>query len=277
MLRTRKFKSLLILAFAIAFAVVSCSDDNEVIEQQEPQSQISDSLKQALISNTSDNENSENFEQTIDWFKSLDDYCGVEAALLAFDVFDAENNSLNQINIVPWIAETGLTIEDVANDLELQVSQELGIEVQLIFVAGILIKPIDETSFEVAEISNFATFSDYFDDCESPDVTFEVTQGTFDFNIPMPTPDDVDFPDTQSPCVTLDFPLDILVADEADPSVTFQETVDELEFLDYLQGDVTGFVFIDFVYPVSLTLEDGTQVFANDVDELETILNQDCN
>ena len=44
MLRTRKFKSLLILVFAIAFTFVGCSDDKEVIEQQEPQSQISESL-----------------------------------------------------------------------------------------------------------------------------------------------------------------------------------------------------------------------------------------
>lgn len=71
-------------------------------------------------------------------------------------------------------------------------------------------------------------------------------------------------------------PLDIVVADEADLSVTFQESVDEIELSNYLQGNVTGFVFIDFVYPVSITLNDGTQVFANNVNEFETILNQDC-
>ena len=279
MLQTRKIKSLLILVFAIAFTFVSCSDDDEVIEQQEPQSQISQELSQSILDNLDQNQN-DDFEEKINWYKTLnaqDPYCGIEVALLAYEIFDINNNSLNQTNIVPWIAETGLTIEDVAEDLEQQLIQEFGTEVQLIFVAGILVKPIDETSFEVAEISNYTTFSDYFDDCQSPDVTFEVTQGTFDFNIPMPNSDDVDFPDSPSPCATLDFPLDIVVADESDPAVTFQETVDLSEFLDYLQGNVPGFVLIDFVYPVSITLDDGTQVFANDADELETILNQDCN
>ena len=263
MLRTRKFKSLLILVFAIAFTFVSCSDDNEVIEQQEPQSQISDSLKQALMSNVANNETYDNFEQTTNWYKSLDNFCGVEAALLAYEAFDAENNSLNITSVTGWFAETGLTIEDVVEDIEQQLSQDLGTDVQLIFVAGVFFKPIDDDSFEVAEINNYATFIDYFDDCESPDVTFEVSQGDIDFNIPMPNSDDVDFPNVPEPCATLDFPLDIVVADEADPSVTFEESVDEIELSNYLQGNVTGFVFIDFVYPVSITLNDGTQVFAN--------------
>lgn len=279
MLRLKKIKSLFILVFALAFAV-SCSNDDEVIEQQEPQTQISDELKQTLITNSGNTQESQEFLNTVNWYSALSStssYCGVEIAVLAYELFDATNNSLNEINIVPWISGQGLTFEDLANQLEQIAVQEYGDGVQVIFVAGILVKPIDDNSYEVAEISNYATFSDFFDDCQSDDVIFEINEGTFNFDFPMPNPDSVDFPDSLAPCASLDFPLDIVVAEQANLSVTFEETVDQLEFLDYLQGEVTGFIFIDFVYPVSLTLANGTQVFVGDATELNQIINQDCN
>lgn len=280
MLRLKKIKSLFILVFAIALTV-SCSNEDEVIEQQEPQTQISNELRQSLVLNLTATGQFQEFQNTVNWYRTLSstsDYCGVEVALLAYEIFDADNNSLNEVNIVPWISGQGLTFEDITDELEQIAIQQYGDGIQLIFVAGVFVKGIDGDSYEVAEISNFATFEDYFDNCESADVTFEVTQGTFDFNIAVPTSDDVDFPDLPEPCVSIDFPLEILVAEEADTSITFQETVNELEFLAYLQGNVTGFIFIDFIYPVSLTLlNDGTQVFASDEEELIQIFNLDCN
>ena len=281
MLQTRKIKLLLILVFASAFTFVSCSDEDEMIEQQEPQSQISDDLKSKLIENLEENQINEEFQSKINWpqtTSSTNSYCGIDIALLAYEVFDANNNSLNVTNVVPWISGQGQTFQDIVNEVEQNFAQEFGEPVQAIFVAGLLVNTIDQNSYEVAEISNYATFSDFFNDCQSPDVIFEVSQDdTFDFNIPMPNSDDVNFPNVPEPCATLDFPLDIVVADEANPSVTFQESVDEIELSNYLQGNVTGYVFIEFVYPVSITLNDGTQVFANNASELQTILNQDCN
>lgn len=278
MLLSRKITSLitLILVTAVTF---SCSNDEEVLEQQSPQSQISEALQQRIISNSHDNEVYERFTNQIEWYRALDtpdSYCGVEFALLAYELFDANNNSLNIIDIAVWARETGLSLEDVANEIEQMAIAEFGEGVQIIFVAAVLVKPIDENSFMAAEISNYATFADYFDDCESPDVTFEVIEGN-EFDFILPEADTVEFPDVSVPCVDLDFPLTIVVADENDFSQTFEVSVNEFEFLDYLQGTIVNTVFINFVYPVSLTATDGTQLFANNAAELESIFNTDCN
>jgi|GEM_PF-4681415 len=282
MLRLRRITNLVVLTFILA-VTFSCSEDDEVLEQQDPQSQISLELSQRLATTTSgDTEAAENFDEDINWFKSLNtagSYCGVEAALLAYELFDENNNSLSQINIVPWIAQTGLTIEDVAIEAETSAEQEFGMDVQLIFVAGVLVKPIDADSFEAAEITSYSTFNDYFSDCESDDVVFNVYQESFDFNVmPQPTdnPDDVDFPENTVPCASLEFPVDIIVADENDAAATSQVTVDEQGLIDYLTGNVAGFVFIDFVYPVTVNFEDGSQLAANSSTELEQIFDQNC-
>lgn len=281
MLRLRRITSLVIFVFILA-ATFSCSDDNEVLEQQDPQSQISVELSQRLATTTGGNsEEAEKFNEDINWYQNISagSYCGVEVALLAYELFDADNNSLGQINIVPWIAQTGLTIEDVANEAEAIAEQELGIDVQLIFVAGVLVKPIDADSFEAAEISSYSTFNDYFSDCQSDDVVFETYQESFDFNVmPQPTdnPDDVDFPD-DNPCAILDYPVDIIVADENDAAATSQVTVDEQGLISYLTANVSGLVFIDFVYPVNVNLADGTQLSANSSTELEQIFDENCN
>ncbi|MFO7702590.1 MAG: hypothetical protein R6V37_06335 [Psychroflexus maritimus] len=282
MLGLRRITSLVIFVFILA-ATFSCSDDNEVLEQQDPQSQISVELSQRLSTTTGgNNEEAEKFDEDINWYTSSNinsSYCGVEVALLAYELFDNNNSPLGQINIVPWIAQTGLTIEDVAIEAETIAEQELGTDVQLIFVAGVLVKPIDANSFEAAEISSYSTFNDYFSDCESDDVVFDVYQESFDFNVmPQPTdnPDDVDFPDDNTSCASLDFPVDIIVADENDAAATSQVTVDEQGLISYLTANVSGLVFIDFVYPVNVNLADGTQVAANSATELEQIFDQNC-
>lgn len=274
---SRKITSLIILVVLVAFTT-SCSNDNEVLEQQNPQSQISDALKQKIVSNSNNREDHDMFNNQVNWYRNLDQsssYCGVEAALLAYELFDADNNSLNIIDIAVWAIESGLTIDDVANEIEQMAIAEFGEGVQIIFVAALLIKPIDDASFEVAEISNYATFADYFDDCQSPDVTFEVIEGT-EFDFIVPEGDSVDFPDVSVPCVSLNFPLSIVVADENDISQTFEISVNEDEFLDYLQGNILNTVFINFVYPVSLTANDGTQLFANNEEELQIAFDEEC-
>lgn len=274
---SRKITSLIILVVLVAFTT-SCSNDNEVLEQQNPQSQISDALKQKIVSNSNNREDHDMFNNQVNWYRNLDQsssYCGVEAALLAYELFDANNNSLNIIDIAVWAIESGLSMEDVANEIEQMAIAEFGEGVQIIFVAALLIKPNDNASFEVAEITNYATFADFFDDCQSPDVTFEVIEGS-DFDFIVPEGDSVEFPDVSVPCVSLDFPLSIVVADANDISQTFEISVNELEFLDYLQGDILNTVFINFVYPVSLMTNDGTQLFANNEEELEIAFDENC-
>jgi hypothetical protein len=279
MLLTRKFKSLLIAVFATALTIVSCSDDNEVIDLQEPQSQISDELRSKLIANSTSSQSNQDFQNKINWPQTINStgpVCGVEIALLAYELYDSNNNFLNEVNVVPWIAGQGFTFQDLVDDVEQNGTLQYGVPVQAIFVAGVLVKSINQNSYQVAEISNYAVFSDFFNNCQSPDVTFQVGQGTFDFNIPMPTGAPVNFPTTSAPCASFDFPLNILVADIANPTLTFQESVDLVQFINYLQGNVTGFTFIDFVYPINLTLIDGTPVSANNLSELDQILNRPC-
>lgn len=282
MLFSSKIKLIIVLVFATAFTV-SCSDEEEIFEQQEPETQISDQLKQDLVENSEDNENSEaneDFQKKVNWYETSsmpDSYCGVQAALLAYQLYDADNNPLGATLITGWSLQSDLSIEDVADQLEQAAIQDYGSDVQFIFVAGVLVKPIDENTFDVAQISNYATFSDYFDDCQSSKVTFEEESNTIQLDLLMPEPEEVDFPEDTTPCVTLDFPVDIIVADETDPSLTSQISVDQDTFIDYLLGNVAGSVFIDFVYPVTLTANNGDQITANTEAELQQILDQDCN
>jgi len=280
MLRLRRITNLVVLTFILA-VTFSCSENEEVLEQQDPQSQISTELSQRLVTNTGGNsEEAEKFNDDITWYKSSDidpSYCGVQGALLAYELFDANNNSLDGILITGWSLESGISIEDTVIQLEQIAEQEYEQGVQLIFVAAVLIKPIDENTADVAQVSNYTVFADYFKDCQSSNVIFEEEDNSIEFTSLMPEPDPVDFPDDTVACASIEFPVDIIVADENDANVTSQVTVDEQGLIDYLTGNVPGFVFVDFVYPVNVNLEDGTQLAANSSVELEQIFDQNCN
>lgn len=280
MLRLKRITQVLVLLSVLALAF-SCSENDEVLEQQDPQSQISASLAQRLAATAGGaNQDAAKFFEDINWYKSLNSYCGVDTAVLAYELFDDNNNSLNIIDILVWTADSGLTIEDVTRLTEIFAEQQFGMNVTLIFVAGVLIKPIDANSYEAAEISSFATFNDYFSDCQSDDVVFSVYQGVYDFNVlppPVNNANPVTFPSNGVVCAYLDFPVDILVAAANNPTSTSQITVDELSFLDYLSGNVPGLVFINFVYPVTVNLANGTTLAANNETELELIFDQNCN
>lgn len=280
MLRLKRITRVLVLVSVLAVAL-SCSENDEVLEQQEPQSQISASLAQRLAATAgSANQEAIKFFEDINWYKNLNFYCGVDAAVLAYELFDDNNNSLDTIDILAWTVNSGLTIEDVTLQAETIAEQQFGMNVQLIFVAGVLIKPIDANSYEAAEISSFDTFNDYFKDCQSDDVVFSVYQGVYDFNVlppPVNNANAVTFPSSGVACAYLDFPVDILTAATNNPTSTLQITVDELSFLDYLLGNVPGLVLIDFVYPVTVNLADGSTLAANNATELEVIFDQNCN
>lgn len=280
MLRLKRITQVLVLVSVLALAF-SCSENDEVLEQQDPQSQISASLAQRLTATAGGaNQEAVKFFEDINWYKNLNSYCGVDAAVLAYELFDDNNNSLNTIDILAWTVDSGLTIEDVTLEAKTFAEQQFGMNVQLIFVAGVLIKAIDANSFEAAEISSFDTFNDYFKDCQSDDVVFSVYQGVYDFNVlppPVNNANPVTFPSSGVACAYLDFPVDILIATANNPTSTSQITVDELSFLDYLLGNVPGFVLIDFVYPVTVNLADGSTLAANNATELELIFEQNCN
>ncbi|NGZ89334.1 hypothetical protein [Psychroflexus maritimus] len=279
MLGLRRITNLVVFIFILA-TTFSCSDDNEVLEQQDPQSQISTELSQRLVTNTGGNsEEAEEFNDDITWYKSSDidpSYCGVQGALLAYELFDANNNSLDGILITGWSLESGISIEDTVILLEQIAEQEYGQGVQLIFVAAVLVKPIDADTADVAQVSNYTVFADYFKDCQSSNVIFEEEDNSIDVSSLMPEPDPVDFPDETLPCASLEFPVDIIIADENDAAATSQVTVDEQGLISYLTANVSGLVFIDFVYPVNVNLADGTQVAANSATELEQIFDQNC-
>ena len=276
MLRFRKITSLVVLSLMLAFTI-SCSEEDEVLEQQEPQSQINTKVADFTTSSTQNAVEVSTFTRQTNWYQNLDPSdCGIDAILLAYEVFDDQGNSLNQTDITGWTADAGLSLEFIVDDLNSALDSEFGQDVNIVFVSGILIKAIDDSSFEFAEVNSYTYFEDYFSDCSSDDVVFNFSNGTpEDWFMEVPEPqDDVEFPDT--PCLSLEFPLDLLVADESNPSETFEITVVESEFLDYISGNVPNIVVINFVYPLNTISSDGTVFTVNNEVELEQLYEQEC-
>lgn len=278
MLRFRKITSLVVLSLMLAFTI-SCSEDDEVLEQQEPQSQINSEIALRTAESTEGSLEKTNFTNQINWYENLDPTnCGIDAMLLAFEVFDDQGNSLSGIEITGWDSTAGISLDATIAELDSLLDADYGQDVDIVFVSGILVSFIDDATFEYAEVNSYTYFSDYFNNCQSNDVTFttvdngSVIDWTF-LNPPAPQ-DDVVYPD--EPCLELVFPLDILVADETNPSQTFQVTVDESEFLDYISGNVPNMVVINFVYPLNTISSDGTVFTVNNEVELEQLYEQEC-
>jgi hypothetical protein len=277
MLRLRKITNLVLLTFVLA-VTFSCSEDEEVLEQQDPQSQINAEIADLTASSTQQSVQVTSFSQQTDWYENLDPtVCGVDAMLLAYEVFDLQGNSLSQIEITVWVDVPGFTFESTVNDLESSIESGLGQDIDLVFVSGLLVKTIDDNNFEYAEVNSYTIFSDYFNNCQSDDVVFQVSEdGDINWTF-MDTPapqDDVVYP--EEPCLSIVFPIDIVVADEAAPDQTFQVTVTETEFIDYISGNISGIVVIDFAYPIDFEASDGTIFTANSITEVEQLFEQEC-
>lgn len=276
---SKSLKMIALIGF-VSVLFSSCSEDGEIFEEQKPQSLISKSLGQVLAQSTNGNQQMLQFQEQISWYENYDPtICGVESMLLAYEVFDNDGVSLNAIAIFDWDTSYGPFSEFVSltNEFLNDIFQQ---EVNIVFVSGILFKT-NATSgvVEFAQIDSYTLFLDYFEDCESTEVVFQPDNGNNDWLEFLNSPEDeVEFPEPMEPsCYSLVFPLDILVVADSPNAQPFVVTVNETEFLNYLSGESTNLIILDFVYPLSLISQNGTTVTVNNIDELEQLFDQPCN
>lgn len=275
----KNLKIIALTCFALAL-FSSCSKDEEVFEEQKPQSLISSPLKQTIQQRSYENMAVTMFQNQINWYQNFDPTtCNVNGMLLAFELFDSQGNSLNVVEIFVWDSESG-SLETAVNEQIDFYSAEYQQQVTIVFVSGLLIKASENNnSLEIAEVNSFSLFSDYFDNCQSDGVVFQTINDdeAIDWNlfgIP-PSTDEVVFPD--EPCLSLVFPLEILVATDNANAQPYTVTVNETEFNQYLTGENSNITVIDFVYPVSFVSNDGTTYTANSITEVELLYDQQCN
>lgn len=273
----KNLKIIALTGFALAL-FSSCSTDEEVFEEQAPQSLISTSLKQRIQQSSNGNTQARMFQDEITWYQDFNPTtCNVNSMLIAFELFDANGDSLNVISIFFWQDNQG-TFESFVNDQTAFLSAEYQEEVTIVFTAAILFRLSEANEVvEFAEVDSYNLFLDYFDDCQSDTVVFEPNNTGvnewFLFDAPTPT-EDVVFPDL--PCLTLVFPLQILVVANNPNAQPYSVTVNEIEFAGYIGGENSNLTVIDFVYPVSLVSNEGTTFTANSIDEIELLFEQQC-
>ena len=274
-----KKTSKLLMLVSILVLAFSCSENNEVFEEQEPQTQIPQDLSLKMNASTQQSVAVSTFSQNINWYVGLDPtVCNINAINLTYDIYDISGNYLGVTATTTWIYDAnGPTLEqfiDIITDSLL--GNSAGVSANLIFVSGLLINATDDLNYTYAEVTSYTTFSDYFANCQSPNVTFINSDGVTPWDtLTSPTPQgNVTTPPT--PCLSIQFPLDLLVADASDLTQTFQVTVDELQFINYLSGNVPNEVLIDLVYPVTFIDSIGTTHTANSVAEVDQLYAQYC-
>jgi hypothetical protein len=273
----KNLKIIALTGFALAL-FSSCSTDDEVFEEQEPQSLISTSLKQRIQQSTNGNTQARMFQDEIAWYQDFNpSTCNINSMLLAFELFDANGTSLNVTSIFFWEDSQG-TFESFVNEQIAFFSAEYQQDVTLVFTAAILFRLSEANEVvEYAEVNSYSMFLDYFDDCQSDSVVFEPnTTGVIDwflFEVPTPT-EEVVFPDL--PCLSLVFPLEILVATDNPNAEPYSVTVDEMEFASYIGGENSNITVIDFIYPVTFVSDEGTTFTVNSIDEIEQLYEQQC-
>lgn len=264
----------------VSFALImfsSCSTEEEVLNQQNPQSEISSELMSQISQSTGNTMAMTTFQSQINWYQNFDAaICGVDALALAFELFDAQGNSLNFISILFW--ESGSqTLESVVNEHLEFYNAEFQQEVTIIFVSGLIIKSVgNNDDFEYAIVDSFDIFLYYFQDCQSDSLVFQDFDGNIDWNLITPDPEEeIVFPET--PCLSFVFPLQILVTNNNPNDQPFTVTVNEVEFYEYITGQFPNLTVLDFVYPLTLTSANGTQFTANNITQLENLFEQQCN
>lgn len=270
-----------ILAGVVLAMFSNCSTDDEVSQQQLPQSRINAALRQQIEQNTNESIAVETFQSQINWYDNLNpSTCNVSAMLLAFEVFDANGTSLNVISIFPWDVQSFGTLENSVNQQIQLLNAEYQQEVTLVFTSGILFKENAANQVtEFAQVNSFDLFLDYFNNCQSDDVIFQPnTTGVNEWILfPPPTsPGDVTFP--EEPCFTYVYPLNLTVVNNNVSSQPYQVTVNnQEELLGFFAEENPAITIIDFVYPLTLATSDNTQVTVNNALELEQLFAQPCN
>ncbi len=270
-------KKLKIVILASVLAIFwNCSTENEILEEQGPQSEISASLNETLQESMAFSV----FEPQINWYQNINPQsCGVDAMLLAYELFDSNGVSLNVISIFNWEASQG-SLSGIVNEMIDFHSNEFQQDVTLIFVSGILIKNVNnEDLIEFAQVNSYTLFLDYFDNCQSNQVVFQpFPEGDIDWlfmDIPASeTP--VEFPSES--CLSLVFPVNVLMVGNNLNETPFQVTINnELEFIEYFTNQSTTFTVLDFVYPISFISSNGDLFTANNIQQVEQLFNQNCN
>ena len=273
----KNLKIIALTGFALAL-FSSCSTDEEVFEEQAPQSLITSSLRQSLVQSSNGNQLMSRFQEEIAWYQDFNpSACNVNSMLLAFELFDANGDTLNIISIF-FCQDNQGTFESFVNDQTAFLSAEYQQEVTIVFTSAILFRLSEMNEVvEFAEVDSYSLFLDYFDDCQSDSVVFEPNNTGvnewFLFEVPTPT-EEVVFPEL--PCLSLVFPLEILVATDNPNAEPYSVTVNEMEFAGYIGGENSNLTVIDFVYPITFVSDEGTTFSANSVEEIEQLYEQEC-
>ena len=272
----KNLQKIILIGFTLIM-FLSCSTEDEIFDQQNPQSEISSALMSQISQSTSNTMAMTTFQSQINWYQNFDPAtCDVEALALAFELFDAQGNSLNFIDIFFW--QSGFqTLESVVNEQLEFYNGEFQQEVTIVFVSGIIIKSVaNSDDFEYAVVDSFDLFLDYFEDCQSNSIIFQDFDGNIDWNLITPDPEEeIVFPET--PCLSFVFPLQILVTNNNPNDQPFAVTVNEDEFYEYITGQFPNLTVLDFVYPLTLTSANGTQFTVNNINQLENLFEQQCN
>lgn len=273
----KNLKIIALTGFALAL-FSSCSTEDEVYEEQGPQSLISTSLKQRIQQSNNGNTQARVFQEEIAWYEEFNPAaCNVNSMLLAFELFNANGESLNVISIFFWQDNQG-TFENFVNEQTAFLSAEYQQDITIVFTSAILFRLSGTNEvLEFAEVDSYSLFLDYFDDCQSDTVVFQPNNTGvnewFLFEVPTPT-DEVVFPDL--PCLSPVFPLEILVASDNPNAQPYSVTVNEIEFASYIGGENSNITVIDFIYPVTFVSDEGTTFTVNSIDEIEQLYEQQC-
>jgi hypothetical protein len=273
----KNLQKIILIGFTLIM-FLSCSTEDEIFDQQSPQSEISSALMSKISQATSNSMAMTTFQSQINWYQNLDPAnCDVVALSLIFELFDAQGNPLNYYDLLYWQSEFQ-TLESLVNEQLEYYNSQFQQEVTMVFGAGVIIKSIGNSDdYEYAFVNSFDIFLDYFEDCQSNSVVFQDYDGNIGWDLitPPDSEEEIVFPET--PCLSFVFPLQILVTNNNPNDQPFAVTVDEDEFYEYISGQFPNVTVLDFVYPLTLISANGTQFTVNNITQLENLFEQQCN
>lgn len=206
MLRIRKNMNLIMLTVLLTFSS-SFSQDKEMQDQPLSQPLINFEITGLIASVTKEQVGMTNFFEQTNWYKNLNPVkFGVNAMILAYEVFDEQGNRLLPRNVIAWVEDTDSSLELTVNNLEKMIEADLDKDVYLVFVSGLLIKAMDENNFEYAEVDSYEIFDDYFSSRQNTtDIVFKESRDNESGWILMKPP---------VPQGNLDYPIEFFSTDD---------------------------------------------------------------